>query len=150
MEETTDNGAKASSAQDTCGKSSAESGSTLKVILLNANSPDDTQAEQTKVEERNDLVRNNPGMLSDLVKQTLASRFNQQGTYLDGDDTVTFGPSHIPFHTMYKLLCENRKLCHLASARNKKLASPVSSSPTRLQAQVSDSQSIIMVVICCS
>ena len=149
MEETTDNEAKATPAQDSRGRSPAESRSTLKVILLNPNSPHDTQAEQTKVEEMNDLVRNNPGMLSDLVRQTLASRFNKQGTYLDGDDTVTFGPSHIPFHTMYKLLCEKRKLCHLASAKNKKLASPVSSSPTRLQAQISDSRSITMVAICC-
>lgn len=133
MQETTDGQVKASPAEDSYRQSSAESGPTLKIILLNPNCPDDTQAEQTKVEEMNALVRSNPAMLTDLVKQTLASRFAQQGTYLDGDDRVTFGPSHIPFHTVFTLLCENRKLCHLASAKNKKLANPVSSHSTRLQ-----------------
>ena len=136
MEETKSSEVTANPAQDACKQSSAGSGSSLKIILLNPNSPDDTQAKQTEVEEMNALVRNNPAMLTDLVKQTLANRFSNQGTYLDGDDTVTFGPSHIPFHSMYKLLCENRKLCHLAAARNKKLANPVSEFSTRLQAQL--------------
>jgi hypothetical protein len=77
-------------------------------------------------EERNFVVRNNPTLLGACFSNAQRKMADQRGSRHHEDCSITWVPSFIPFHLVYTIVRSHVKCRHLASVRNLKTKSPVS------------------------
>ena len=91
-------------------------------MLLNPDSTEQSlHSGPTTVEQRNSFARSNPELLGSLVLETIRDRSRQHGTFVFGNIIVTFSPTGLPFHTIFKFSSGSQPVYHLVSGRNRRL-----------------------------